>query len=503
MQRLRTLLIALSLATLAAGCSHDPGTSLKIALAYDDALGLDTADVTLSDRTESGRIAHQLLLLVPDELAGMDMMIEVWGRKAGKRAAYGTATAVPRRGHTVAASVTLTACTPSCTGAMLTSCTGPMVSCALGCSEDGDAHCFGPRPSNGVDPTAADPLRGTTTISANATFDTDTGAIIGGLDRPAGTGIAAGVGYVQAPASGPGGAPLGIFVFHNLTVEAGATVRFTGARAAVLLVGDAARIAGVINAAAGHPTPGPGGGAGGSEVGPARGCGAGAPGVKSANRDSGGGGGGAGSTGGPGGDIGGTLGGLGGAACMPALLEPLQGGSGGGRGSPGGAASAAAGGSGGGALQITALGSLEITGTINAGGAGGEAAAGSSTDAGGGGGGGSGGAILLEAPTVITGATAIVVANGGGGGGGGGTIAGGPGDDGGTSTQPAQGGFGGELSANGGTGGSLGSPPDVGTGGATNGGGGGGAAGVIAIRGRTLMIAGTISPHATQADVQR
>ncbi|TMQ16626.1 MAG: hypothetical protein E6J91_11335 [Deltaproteobacteria bacterium] len=155
MQRLRTLLIALSLATLAAGCSHDPGTSLKIALAYDDALGLDTADVTLSDRTESGRIAHQLLLLVPDELAGMDMMIEVWGRKAGKRAAYGTATAVPRRGHTVAASVTLTACTPSCTGAMLTSCTGPMVSCALGCSEDGDAHCFGPRPSNGVDPTAA------------------------------------------------------------------------------------------------------------------------------------------------------------------------------------------------------------------------------------------------------------------------------------------------------------------------------------------------------------
>jgi hypothetical protein len=497
---LRTILVALPLAGFA--CNHDPGTSVKVALAYDDALGLDTADVTLVDRTESGRISHQLLLLVPDELVGMETPLEVWGRKAGKRAAYGTATAVPRRGQTVAAQVTLTACTPSCAGAMFTSCTGPIVSCALGCSEDGDAHCLVPRPSNGVDPTAADPLHGTTTISTDATFDTATGAITGGLVRPAGTGIDGGIGYFQAPAFGPGGAPLGIFVFHNLTVEATARIRITGARAAVLLVGDTARIAGVIDVAGGRPGPGPGGGAGGSEAGAAQGCGAGAPGVKSAFRDSGGGGGGAGQDGAPGGDVGGTLGGLGGMTCMPMLLEPLQGGSGGGRGSPGTTASAAVGGGGGGALQITALGSLELTGTIHAGGAGGGAGVASSTDAGGGAGGGTGGGILLEAPTVITSATAIVVANGGGGGGGGGAIAGGPGDDGGTTLAFAQGGFGGENGANGGTGGAVSSPPDVGTGGATNGGGGGGAAGAIAIRGRTLMIAGTISPHATQADLQ-
>src|ERR1044071_4970173 len=121
------------------------------------------------------------------------MPIEVWGRKADERVAYGTTTAVPERGKTVTAQLSLTACTPGCQGDMLTTCTGPSISCALGCTEDGEAHCRSPGTSNGIDPTVAAPLSGTTTFTASAVLDTDTGAITGAINRPAGTGIAGGI----------------------------------------------------------------------------------------------------------------------------------------------------------------------------------------------------------------------------------------------------------------------------------------------------------------------
>jgi hypothetical protein len=493
-------------AAIVAACAPaGPGTSIKIALGYDDAIGLDTADVTLGDRTQSARIAHQLLLLVPDELASAEIAVEVWGRKAGKRAAYGTTTAVPQRGNTVSAALTLTGCTPGCQNDDLITCTGATVSCALGCAPDGDAHCIAPVPSNGIDPTSADALGGTTTIPGPGvtTFNTDTGAITGLLDRQPVVGVDGGIGYLQAPPLAAAGAPLGIFVFHSLTIDATSIVVFKGTRAAVLLVGDAARIAGVIDVAAGRGSrsaPGAGGGAG-ADAGPAQGCGRGGAGATSAKVDGGGGGAGAGTMGGTGGAMSPVLHGVGGAACMPMLLEPLEGGSGGGSGGPGAAATGAAGGGGGGALQITALGSLEITGTIDAGGEGGAGGVSATTDGGAGGGGGSGGAVLLEAPSVMIDAGAIVVANGGGGGGGGGTVAGSPGSHGGTSTTPAMGGNGSESSNTGGAGGSI-APPDVGADGISDGGGGGGAAGVIVIRGRLRTLAGTISPKPNEAELK-
>ncbi len=521
MSRLATITPFLVAAALIGCDADDPGTSVEVALTYEDALRLETADVTLLNRTKSANIAHQLLLLVPDELAGMDMPMEVWGRKAGKRAAYGTGSAVPVLGETVMAAVTLTACSPGCQGEMLTTCTGAMVTCALGCSEDGDAHCIGPRPSNGVDPTAADPLSGTTTISTNTTFDVDTGAITGGLTRDAVTGINNGIGYFQAPAFAAGGSPLGIFVFHNLTIDASATVRFTGTRAAVWLVGDAAKIAGIVDVSAGRgapSVPGPGGGAGGTEAAAAQGCGAGGMGMRAATINDGGGGGGGGGTPGAAGGTGNNTaanpasGGVAGPACLSSNLVPLQGGSGGGIGGSGDAPAPSNGGGGGGALQITALGSLEITGTINAGGAGGEGGRGvaaTPTNASAGGGGGAGGGILLEAPVLVVGSTAILAANGGGGGGAGSdTYSGGPGANARASLIRASGGTAGAaVGGNGGAGGVSGTAPVAGTGDTvtttiSNGGGGGGAVGAIVLRGRMRMVTGTTTPSAVQMDVQ-
>src|SRR5262245_17871571 len=90
------------------------------------------------------------------------------------------------------------------------------VACAVGL-----AACSYPPlplvPSNHVDPKLTESLSETVMISINTTFDSDTGEIIGNIHREAGTGIASGIGYVQAPPSSTGGSPLGIFVFHNLT----------------------------------------------------------------------------------------------------------------------------------------------------------------------------------------------------------------------------------------------------------------------------------------------
>jgi hypothetical protein len=482
-------------------CGDRPlGTSVRVSLAYDDALGLDGAEVILADLTESGPISHELLLVVPDELAGGDLPIEVWGHIDDERAAYGTGSAVPVRDATVAATVALTACRPGCDGDTFDSCTGPPVACALGCSEDGEAHCIAFQPSNDVDPALADPLRGTTTIAADTTFDTDTGAVTGGVTRAAGSGVARGIAYVQAEG-------LGIFAFHNLTIEEAATVRFTGARAAVVLVGGSATLAGTIDVAADHATPGPGGGAGGRASLTAQGCGPGGAGSRgTTNEDSGGGGGGAGRGGGAGGTATSTAvaGGTAGVPCLAPNLEPLQGGSGGGAGGPGATATVPSGGGGGGALQITALGTLELTGTINAAGAGGDPGPAAEVNSGSGAGGGSGGAILIEASSVIIRAAAILAANGGAGGGGVNATpsVSTPGENGRVSRVAALGGASGLIGVgDGGNGGASAFAAQAGKPADNNGGGGGGAVGAIVIRGRVVTLDGIASPDALLTDV--
>jgi hypothetical protein len=497
--RARLLLVVLA---VTAGCNQDaPGTSVRIALAYPGELALDTAEVTLGRTTKSTAISHELLLLVPDDLDGQTVPLEVWGKSHDQRIAHGVTTVMPVRDQTVAAALEITVCAPRCEGDMLMGCGAP-VSCDQGCSVDGAPHCITTTLSNGIDATLADAVTDATTIAMDATFDTDTGAITDGLSRAPVQGLDAGIGYYQAEPASTGGAPLGIFVFHDLTVAAQVTIRFTGTRGAVLLVGDAATIDGTIDVSGGaggaQTAPGPGGGAGQSDTRVAGGgCGPGGPGGHAGVEDGGGGGGGGSQPGGEGGRR--PVNGTAGPSCLSLVLEPLAGGSGGGRGGPGSTATAAGGGGGGGALQLTALGRIEISGIINAGGAGGEAGAKTTSDAGGGGGGGAGGGILLESPTILVLGGAVLAANGGGGGGGGGdSDIPAAGSNGGLSTiDVASGGGGGEPLGNGGTGGGP-SPADFGSDGLTNAGGGGGGGGVIMIRGDSVMVMGLTSPTANR-----
>lgn len=148
---------------------------------------------------------------------------------------------------------------------------------------------------------------------------------------------------------------------------------------------------------------------------------------------SGGGGGGFGGRGGDGGDVtgrgcpGGDDSGGSGGAPLGGVPTTLRGGCDGADGATNnqndGTTGRGIAGAGGGAVQITAAGSLTVSGTLHAGGAGGSGAydaTGGSVGGrrGGGGGGGSGGMVALEGQDIDIQLGALLVANGGGGGGG-------------------------------------------------------------------------------------
>lgn len=303
-----------------------------------------------------------------------------------------------------------------CIGDELQTCVDGRVvvtTCALGC--DGDpAACQLLIPSNVGEMVDYAEGEGEVTVG-DWLFDTATGEIRDLGDdtevRPAGEGPHAGTGISYRPLPAVGDAPpMGVFVMSALDVPSGSTLAATGTHSLVLLVDGDVDIAGTVDVAASA-----GGAAGGAPAGDGDGPGAGGRGAGSP--DGGGGGGGLGSTGGDGGPM---TPGPGGPVVGNISLVPLVAGSGGGGGgSPGGG-----GGRGGGAVQISARGSINVSGTINACGQGGDGGTiemimdmttGEITIAtGGGGGGGSGGSVLLEAHAVSI--DGIVAANGGAGG---------------------------------------------------------------------------------------
>ncbi len=203
-----------------------------------------------------------------------------------------------------------------------------------------------------------------------------------------------------------GGISTTVLPMSGFDLQAGSTLIFYGTRPVILAVYGSANIGGVIDARS----------LDGGRIGPGgnwSGCGASNGG--NALLSAGGGGAGFGTGGARGG---GTGFGDAGIARSNPLLQPLTGGCLGGRGHDSSNRYEAPGGPGGGGVQISASGTLMVTGTISASGAGGQGGYMGAMDHNGGGGGGSGGAILLEALQLAVGGTAKLTCNGGAGGGG-------------------------------------------------------------------------------------
>lgn len=330
---------------------------------------------------------------------------------------------------------------------------------------------FGYAPSNFV-PSRSGVPDSATVIDCSASYDAGTHTFTswcGGRIPPS----------ITPNVTQTGGPPVDILSFRQLTILPGATLSLSSegnGNAVILAVYGDATVQGGIhadgnNGLSGTSDPGVSGPGGNSNCG------------KSAGQDrgrdghcSGGAGAGASAAGGTGpGGVGGVE--IAGGVARPnALLQPLYGGCPG--GTSGSWACITSGGGGGGAVQISAAGSIVITGSVTAnGGNGGTAtcqANGCTVYGGGGGGGGSGGALLLEGEMVtVTGG--IVSVNGGRGGG---SFGGGLGGDGGTASAPA---------------GQTGTGHALDTCGAASecGGGGGGAYGYLVIRSRNPGVCAT------------
>jgi hypothetical protein len=305
------------------------------------------------------------------------------------------------------------------------------VSCGAGCTGSGAADgfdcllaspgiptisppAFGYVPSNFNPASYTAPLTATT-IDCSTTYDSSAHSFTGwcaGQTPP----------NITSSVSQSGGPAVDVLAFSGLTINAGNTLTIAssgGGNAVILAVYGAAAIQGAIHAdgnagASGSSTSGASGAGGNFNCGAHAGQGSGD------SNDDGGGGGGAIGSGGLGGA--GVYGAAGAAGTMRAnaSLKPLYGGCPG--GNSGSWACTTSGGGGGGAVQISAVGTLTVGGSITAnGGAGGTSACSArqnlcgTTYPGGGGGGGSGGAVLLEGQSVTTTGAAITV-NGGNGG---------------------------------------------------------------------------------------
>jgi Lectin C-type domain len=260
--------------------------------------------------------------------------------------------------------------------------------------------------------------------------------------------------YVQTQV---GGSDAVVLLAHDFRVRAGATLRVSGNRPLILVATGSATIEGTIHAGGDLTlgTAGPGGNLGCSNLDASA----------DATWSGGGGGGGFGTAGGKGGNTtaaGGFNGGAAGAVRGNSQLVPLVGGCNGGK--TGGTFRQ---GFGGGALQISALGGVAVTGgVINAAGSDGVLPTFSSF---GGTGGGSGGAILLEGATLAIDPGSVRV-NGGNGGAGAG------------SGSPATGGAGSSTSGASGVDGTNGSSTRSGA-------GGGGGYGRTRTQARTMSLA--------------
>jgi hypothetical protein len=281
---------------------------------------------------------------------------------------------------------------------------GDMTDGSTACAGDGFGYTISNVASCDILAAAPAPL------IVNSTIDTTAGTVT------VGTTVQPLPASALAPQLG-GGPQVRVISVAGFRVPPGITVNVVGQYGLVVVVRGDVVIDGAVNASADHTTP-----AAGSRSAAACGASAGATGTIDSgggggNSSSGSGGGGHGGSGAAGGNGVGVLvnlipGGTGGIADSNMMLQPLRG------GCPGGVRAGGVPAAGGGAIQISASGRIDLSGTIAATGGGGFAVDPSAPAPAG----GAGGGILLEAGTIAMTASAAVTANGGAGADGGGTV---------------------------------------------------------------------------------
>lgn len=102
----QTLVLCALLWCLAA-CADEVGTSVRVRLVYKDTWPIESTELKVGEQVHSIRLAHELLLLVPDERDGEVLEISVASKQGTEDVANGSGVALVRRGETVDAAIVL------------------------------------------------------------------------------------------------------------------------------------------------------------------------------------------------------------------------------------------------------------------------------------------------------------------------------------------------------------------------------------------------------------
>jgi hypothetical protein len=101
---MRWLLLAVCLG----GCATEE-TAVRLSVLYDDAWTLSELDVATGEHAARVEAAHELLVIVPDEQADRELVIEIAGLRDASRVALGRVVVTPIAGAEVSTTIVLTA----------------------------------------------------------------------------------------------------------------------------------------------------------------------------------------------------------------------------------------------------------------------------------------------------------------------------------------------------------------------------------------------------------
>jgi hypothetical protein len=99
--------IVVFLAALAACSSSGPSTRVVLDVSYEDSWGLTRFDYEVASREATSQVARRVTVLIPEDLIGQSVELDLWGLRADRRYAHGEVTVTTVRDQTVHAALTM------------------------------------------------------------------------------------------------------------------------------------------------------------------------------------------------------------------------------------------------------------------------------------------------------------------------------------------------------------------------------------------------------------